>query len=89
MTDELNKSLRVDVAATGPFGAKAIAKNTSKLASIFEHGSMVRHTELGWNRGRMPAGNVFVPAVVRNRARMYERLKALLVEHGLRVSGNE
>jgi hypothetical protein len=87
--DELNKSLTVEVAASGPFGAKAIAKNTSKLAVIFERGSMVRHTALGWNRGRMPAGNIFIPAVLRNRARMYERLKALLVEQGLKVSGDE
>jgi hypothetical protein len=38
--------------------------------------------------GRMPPGNIFIPAVVRRRREMYEQLKAMLTRHGLEVSGN-
>jgi hypothetical protein len=36
----------------------------------------------------MPAGHVFVPRIIRHRRAMYTALKAMLVRHGLTVSGN-
>lgn len=72
----------------GQFGAAAIVKNTAKHAWIFENGTQARHTDIGANRGSMPAGHVFVPAVIRRRRIMYDVLKDLLVKHGLIVSGN-
>lgn len=68
------------------FGAIGIVKNTAKHAWIFENGTQARHTDLGANRGSMPAGHVFVPAVIRERKRMYEDLKDLVVRHGLEVT---
>lgn len=69
------------------YSTGAIVKNTAKHAWLFENGTQARHTDIGANRGSMPAGHVFVPIVIRQRRVMYERLRALLVEHGLSVSG--
>lgn len=72
----------------GRFGASVVVKNTSKLAYIFENGTQARHTALGANRGSMPPGHVFIPRIISRRKAMYEQLKALLVSHGLAVSGD-
>lgn len=72
----------------GQFGSRAIVKNTAKHAWLFENGTQARHTDIGANRGTMPAGHVFVPIVIRRRRIMYEILKDLLVKHGLLASGN-
>lgn len=87
-TGDLASKLRVETVSSGPFGAAAVVKNTSKIAHIFENGSQARHTSLGADRGSMPVGRVFVPAVMRRRRAMYEQLKALLVRAGLLVSGD-
>lgn len=76
-------------AGSGLYGVAAIVKNTAKHAWIFENGTQARHTDIGANRGAMPAGHVFIPAVIRRRRQMYERLKGLLTKHGLVVSGSE
>ena len=86
--DALNRSKQVVVVSIGPFGVRAVAKNTHRLAYLYEHGTQARHTEIGANRGAMPAGNVFLPPVIRSRRRMYDQLKQLLVENGFRVSGD-
>jgi len=72
----------------GRFSAGAVVKNTAKHANIFEVGTQARHNSLGANRGSMPPGHVFVPAVIKRRRIMYEQLKALLERHGLKVSGD-
>ena len=72
----------------GQFGAAALVKNTAKHAHLFENGTQARHTDIGANRGAMPAGHVFVPIMIRRRRVMYEVLKELLVKHGLIVSGD-
>lgn len=87
-TGNLADHVTVSTVSAGTFGAAAIVRNTSPHAAIYENGTQARHTALGANRGSMPPGHVFVPAVMRNRRRMYERLKALLVSHGLVVSGD-
>lgn len=72
----------------GQFGAAAVVKSAARHAWLFENGSQARHTEIGANRGSMPPGHVFVPAMIRARRVMYEKLAGLLERHGLRVSGH-
>jgi hypothetical protein len=71
----------------GKHSAGAIVKNVAKHAHIFENGTQVRQTRSGANRGAMPPGHVFIPAVIRARTRMYQELMDLLQRTGLRVSG--
>lgn len=63
-------------------------KSTSPHAYIFENGTQARHTAIGANRGAMPPGHVFLPAVIRERRRMYADLTDLLERHGLLVTGD-
>jgi hypothetical protein len=72
----------------GRFSSGAVVKNTAKHAHIFEVGTQARHNSLGANRGSMPPGNVFIPAVIKRRRAMYEQLKALIDRNGLKVSGD-
>lgn len=67
--------------------AGAIVKNKSKLAFIFENGTQARHSGLGANRGAMPPGHVFVPAMIRARRKMYDRLREMMRRKGLKVIG--
>jgi hypothetical protein len=71
----------------GKFSTGALVKNTAKHAHLFEVGTQARHTAIGANRGSMPPGHVFVPAVIKWRRRMYQELKDILVRHGLVVTG--
>jgi hypothetical protein len=84
----LARGVRVTHFARGKFSAGAIVKSAAPHAWIFENGTQARHTAIGANRGSMPPGHVFVPAVVRRRRRMYERLKELLTRRGLVVTGD-
>lgn len=92
VTGDLADHLKIEPSSAGPFGAGVVLKNTSKLAEIFENGTEARHyvTVNGVRKttGRMPPGNIFIPAVVRRRREMYEQLKAMLTRRGLEVSGN-
>lgn len=69
----------------------AIVVNKAPHAFLYENGTQARHyfTKGGVKKalGRMPPGHVFVPIMIRKRRQMYERLKGLLVRHGLSVSG--
>lgn len=87
-TGDLRDHVTVGPMDQGRYGAGWIVRNTSKLAWIFEHGTQARHTALGANRGAMPPGHVFVPAVQRRRRVMYEQLKRMLTQLGLEVSGD-
>jgi hypothetical protein len=87
-TGDLKRRLRLVTKATGPYGVGYQVRNTSPIAWIFESGSQARHTRLGANRGAMPPGHVFIPAVVRARTQMYRALKAMLEREGLLVSGD-
>lgn len=86
-TAELRKGVKVTTESIGPYGAGAKVRNSGKLSSIFENGTQARHTAIGANRGSMPPGHVFVPIVIRERRKMYVKLRELLVRHGLSVSG--
>lgn len=87
-TGNLRQHLTVGSRSAGRYGAAAVVKNTSPHAWLFENGSQARHTDLGANRGSMPAGHVFIPIAIRWRRRMYGQLKSLLERHGLQVSGD-
>lgn len=67
------------------FGTIATLKSTAKHAFIFENGTQIRKNKKGANRGAMPAGNVFIPAMVRARRLLTEDLVDLLQRAGLVV----
>lgn len=73
--------------SSGAFGARVVLKNTAKHAWLFENGTELRETALGWKRGRMPAGKVFIPIVRRERARMWRALADFVRQKGFTVRG--
>lgn len=87
-TGDLRNHVTLTHFENGKFGAGSILKNTAKHAWLFENGSQARHNDLGANRGAMPPGHVFVPAVIRWRKWMYGQLKDMLVRSGLTVTGD-
>jgi hypothetical protein len=87
-TGNLRDHVTVRTVNAGQFGAAVQVRSSAKHAHIYEIGTQARHNKLGANRGSMPPGNVFVPVVVRQRRKMFERLKDLLVHNGLVVSGD-
>ena len=87
-TGNLADHVVVKTLGAGAFGISIQIKNTARHAWLFDAGTQVRHTAIGANRGSMPPGRVFVPAVIRHRRAMYAELKAMLVAHGLSVSGD-
>lgn len=76
----------------GRYSVGAIVKNTAKHAWIYEHGTAARHyyTDSGAKHatGAMPAGNVFIPIVIKHRRRMYADFAALLERHGIEARIN-
>ena len=86
-TGNLKKDVRLTVRTAGRFGAAVVVRSAAKHAHIFEIGTQARHNKLGANRGSMPAGNIFVPIAIRKRRLMYERLKRMMQDKGLSVSG--
>lgn len=85
---KLRDGVSIDPINAGRYGAGVIVKNTAKHAHIFENGSQTRRTRSGANRGAMPPGHVFVPAAIRARRTMFERLKAIVARAGFKVSGD-
>ena len=67
-------------------GATAVVTSGDKDAAVFEVGSEARHTRIGANRGSMPPGHVFFPAVRKWKRRMYLGFKDLLATHGFTVT---
>lgn len=90
-TGNLKAGMFLFKSAVSRYGVGVVVMNRAKHSHLFEYGTQVRHTAAGAHRGVMPAapaGLRFVPKIIRHRARMYDRLKALLVSHGLLVSGD-
>jgi hypothetical protein len=79
-------------AATEKAVAKSTVKVHSPIAWLFDNGSQVRHyiTKAGKRHltGRMPAMHIFDRTAARARRRLNERLIAMLVRHGAKVTGN-
>lgn len=73
---------------SGGFVTGAVVKNNAPHAYIFEHGTQVRQTDLGYNRGRMPPGRVWIPIAVRSRREMLTALVSMVERNGLTVTGN-
>lgn len=69
------------------FGYRITVINKAPHAWIYEYGTQARHRGLKTWRP-MPVGNVFVPAMERNRRWMYDQFRALLREQGLGVTGD-
>jgi HK97 gp10 family phage protein len=58
---------------------RAQVRSVAKHAHLYEYGTVQRYTKgSGANRGTMPAQPTFVPAAVRNRQRMVEKLADVL-----------
>lgn len=74
---------------TSKYGVAVQLVNRAPHALIYENGTAARYTHRRFraSRGSMPPGRVFVPAAVRARSRMYERLIALIVSKGFTVTG--
>lgn len=90
-TGNLKRGVKVDQVEVGGrtnAGARARVRSTARHAFIYENGTQARHTDEGWNRGAMPPGNVFIPAVVRERRAMVNDLIAMVQREGLTVTGN-
>lgn len=81
----LARGMRKETASSA-FGAAARLRQGAKLGFIYEFGTEIRHTDEGWSRGRMPAGKVFVPTVVRERRAMVLELVTFVESYGLKVS---
>lgn len=74
----------------GQFGVGLTVVASAWYAWIFEVGTEApRQTAKGWDRGKMPAGKVFIPAMIKWRRVMMRRLKGLLQDTGLRVTGDD
>lgn len=84
----LADALTVETTDAGRFGVAARVRNRARHAYLFEVGTQARHTSIGANRGSMPAGNVFVPAMQRHRREMYRSLAAVLTTYNLQVIGD-
>jgi hypothetical protein len=86
-TGNLKKGVRVrQQVQPSPFGYSVAVISAAQHANIFEYGAATRKTNKGWNRGSMPAGNVFIPRMAKHRRRMWERFRVLLEQAGLRVT---
>ena len=84
---DLADQVEVQQLKGGSAFAGSIVTNKSKLAYIFENGTQVRHTSIGANRGLIRPMHVFIPAVIKRRAEMYDRLRVMLQDHGMKVVG--
>lgn len=84
----LKDGVKVRDLSVGKFGVGKQVRSTARHAHLYEYGTQVRHTDLGYNRGSMPARPVFVEEVVRKRRQMYERLIQMMQKHGLTVTGD-
>jgi len=69
-------------------GAYAVVTAASRHAAPFEQGSDTRRTKKGWNRGRMPAADLFIPAAIAARRAMWGELADLVRRKGFTVSGD-
>jgi hypothetical protein len=64
----------------------ATIQSLAPHAWIYEKGTDPRQTKQGWDRGRMPKGNVFYPIVAKHSRRVYTALVAIVARAGFDVS---
>jgi hypothetical protein len=90
VSGNLDDGVSVEFSRTG-VSAGAVVTSKSPHAWMYEHGTQVRHTATGADRGAMPPappGRAFIPEMIRVRRRLLEQLADLLKRHGLLVSGD-
>lgn len=87
VTGNLQEHVFVEEGVHSRFGTAYYVKNSARHSHLFEHGTQARHTALGLDRGAGPPHNVFIPIMMRHRARMYQDLMQMMQREGLRVSG--
>jgi HK97 gp10 family phage protein len=65
-----------------------VIQSTAPHAHLVEFGTQQRRTDKGYNRGKMPPADpqVVVPAAQKHRARMYQRIKEMLIAKGFELS---
>jgi len=86
-TGNLKKGMRFEE-SRGQFFTSVMLVNKAKHAYLFENGTELRKTDLGWPRGKMPPGRVFVRLVIKWRLRMWRAFATLMRDHGLVVHGS-
>jgi hypothetical protein len=84
----LKAGMKASKLSSSRWGINYLVANRAPHAWIYEHGTEMRTTNTGARRGRSPAHNVFIPRAMKWRRRMYQALKAMMVRHGLRVTGD-
>ena len=87
VTGTLERRLELVEVAGGRFGSILKVVDRAKHAWMFEHGTVARHWRNGKLTGTMPAENIFVKSMIRRRESMWDRLRRLVEDHGLTVSG--
>ena len=87
VSGNLKGGVKVTPMSAGKFGAGYVVKSAAPHAFIWENGTQARHTDLGYNRGAMPPGHVFIPICIRKRREMNQELVALLEREGFTVLG--
>lgn len=65
----------------------AAVVNRHPLAWIYDHGTMVRHTATGTERGAEGPHHIFVPRAYDWARRQYRELSGLLERYGFSVTG--
>jgi len=83
---ELQEDVEVNEATVNVGGAAALVSSRAPYARAFERGTKPRQTAKGWNRGRMPRANLFIPRMIAARRAMRVQLVDLVRRHGLAVS---
>jgi hypothetical protein len=84
---ELADGVKVETMTGSAFFVGRRVRSTSPLAFIYESGTQVRHTSLGYNRGRMLPAHVYVPRMIHARQALDDEWRGLLRRHGLTVTG--
>lgn len=90
-TGNLQKGLKIATLNKGAYGTGRILRSTAPHAWLFDNGSQARHWLSGKSTGRMwgktPPTHVFVQTVIRERRRLYDRVKDMLRRKGAVVTG--
>lgn len=92
-TPEVSSNLRgrltIDTSTSGRGRPRAQVKNRAPHAWLWEHGSKGARTgPFGWGNtgtGVMPAANKYIPAAIRHREAMRDKLIAMVERFGLKV----
>jgi hypothetical protein len=86
-TGNLKDGLRHRIETTA-YRTRARLENIAPHAAIYEFGTEIRHTDLGQNRGRMPAGKIFIPTAIRERRDMKADVIEIVERAGFTVHGS-